>query len=175
MDGVETRLANPADITNIAELLSSTFYQYHGWRSLFTPLLRLGLCYDLASRLQSPNPLKYQCLVAEAPHPTHTGIKLVVGTVEIGLRSLALSSLRMSPKAYISNLAVQSHYRQQGIGRLLLRRCENIAKNWQQQEIFLHVRTDNTVAKALYQKLGYHSSSSRSPLEMQRCLLSKQI
>lgn len=177
MNGVETRLANPSDIANIAQLLSNTFYQYRGWRSLFTPLLRMGLCYDLATRLQMPNPTKYQCLLAEAPHPTQAGMKLLVGTVEIGLRSLTLPSLLAPQKAYISNLAVKLDYRQRGIGQLLIRQCEGVAKTWNQPEVCLHVRTDNAIAQSLYQKLGYEPNPQRSALslDMQRYLLTKKL
>ena len=172
MDGIEIRIATASDIANISQLLSDTFYQFSGFRSLLTPLLRMGLCYDLASRLQ-PSNKRYQCLLAEIPSPNQPN--RLVGTVEVAIRSLSLPSLRLPQKAYISNLAVQERYRQKGIGQMLLNRCETIAQSWEQPEIFLHVRRDNAIALGLYQKLGYKNTPQRSPLERNRNLLMKKL
>lgn len=172
---MEIRLANPADISNIADLLSRTFYQGQGWRSLFNPILKMGLCYELATRLQLPSPDKYQCLIVEVQDPRNPKLKLLVGTVEISLRSLGITAMMTAQKAYISNLAVKQDYRQRGIALMLLQRCEDIAKRWDHHTLFLHVRSENTVALSLYEKLGYHTSVDRSPIEMQRRLLTKRI
>lgn len=172
---VETRLANTSDIANIADLLSRTFYHGQGWRSLFNPILKMGLCYDLATRLQIPAPDQYQCLLVEVPDPKQTHLKILVGSVEISLRPLGLTSMLSAPKAYISNLAVKQEYRQRGIGLMLLQQCEAIAKQWNHQTLYLHVRSDNAIALALYDKLGYRSSLDRSPIEIQRRLLIKKI
>jgi len=176
MDQVESRLATPADIANIATLLSRTFYHGQGWRSVFNPILKMGLCYDLTTRLQMPAPERYQCWVAEVSDPRNANLKILVGTVEISLRSLGgITSVLSAQKAYISNLAVKQEYRNRGIGLLLLQKCEEIARCWNHQMLFLHVRPDNEVALSLYNKIGYDTSIERSPMEMQRRLLSKKI
>ena len=172
---LETRLANTADIANIADLLSQTFYQDQGWRSFLSPILKMGLCYELATRLQIPTPEKYQCLIVEAPDPKNPNLKRLVGTIEISLRSLGITAMMSAPKAYISNLAVRQEYRKHGIGFMLLKQCEEVARRWNRQMLFLHVRSDNVVALSLYNKLGYRSSVDRPPIEVQRRLLTKKI
>ncbi|MEM9136522.1 MAG: N-acetyltransferase [Cyanobacteria bacterium P01_F01_bin.42] len=174
MDNVEMRLATAADVGALAQLLSSTFYSYQGLKSLLTPVVRLGLCYDLAARLQFPNAARYQCLIAEVPDPVHPECSIMTGTVEITLRPLGLSRLR-SQQPYISNLAVRRDYRHQGIGQCLLERCEEIAQDWKRSAVFLHVRQDNAIAQSLYRKLGYRSTDQYPPLSTQRRLLTKLL
>lgn len=172
---VELRLAQPEDVANIADLLTRTFYHQPGLRSLLSPIFKLGLCYDLAARLQIPHPEKYQCWIAETPHPTNAKLKRLVGTVEVGLRSLSLASLFVPTQAYISNLAVDQEYRRQGIARQLIFQCEDAARVWQKEDIFLHVRCDNSVALSLYERLGYGLSTQRSPIDRSRQLMIKKI
>ena len=172
---VELRLAQPEDVANIADLLTRTFYQHPGWRSLLSPIFKLGLCYDLATRLQIPAPDKYQCWIAEIPHPTQANLKQLVGTVEVGLRSLSLASLFNPTQAYISNLAVDQDHRRQGIARQLIFKCEAAAQTWTRDDIFLHVRSDNAIALSLYEQLGYRLSSQRSPIDLSRQLMAKKI
>lgn len=175
VDQVALRLAQPEDVATIAGLLTQTFYSQSGWRSLFSPIFKMGLCYDISARLQIPNLDKYQCWIAEVPQAHPTEFKEIVGTVEVSLRSLSLTNLFLPTQAYISNLAVKETYRRQGIGKTLVAKCEKAAQSWKQSNIFLHVRSENTTALSLYQQLGYDVSPQQSALDTSRQLMSKII
>ncbi|NET51111.1 MAG: GNAT family N-acetyltransferase [Merismopedia sp. SIO2A8] len=56
---------------------------------------------------------------------------------------------------YLSNLAVQSDYRHQGIACKLLRECDRVASQWGFKSICLHVGENNTAARQLYEQVGY--------------------
>jgi ribosomal protein S18 acetylase RimI-like enzyme len=91
----------------------------------------------------------------------HSSNLIIVGTVEITLRSPALWSNHLQ-YPYISNLAVNKNYRRLGIGSQLLARCEQIALDWGYQETRLHVLDDNHSAKQLYRNNGYQISRTEA-------------
>jgi ribosomal protein S18 acetylase RimI-like enzyme len=155
---IAIRRAELPDLKSLVELLTLSFHPPHRTFAPVYPLLRLGIYEDLRSRLRSPSP-HYQCLVASA---TIAGemTSMVVGTAEIALRPTWFGGTR-SP--YISNFAVSPHHRRQGIGRQLLQRCEQIAREWNCPQLSLHVLEDNQAAKALYFLRGYQLSRIESP------------
>ncbi|ACK70319.1 GCN5-related N-acetyltransferase [Gloeothece citriformis PCC 7424] len=148
------RPARSSDLKKVAEVLTLCFHPPQVLFSWLYPLLKLGVYEDLRARLRSASP-HYQCFVACHQVITSTSTKEqeeIIGTVEISLRSEWPGT---PPTAYISNLAVSSHCRRQGIARKLLLKCEQIALEWGFKELYLHVLEDNHVAKQLYLSSGY--------------------
>ena len=181
---LKIRHATFSDVGTIAALLCKTFYT-HGWQAWVSPLFQLGIHYDLCTRMQNLPRDSYQCWIVERVPPA--GIKPVypiVGTIEVGLRTLYFPSLQgkgthvSDQVAYISNLAVDVAYRQQGIGQALLERCEQQVSDWNHQQVYLHVKSNNIPALSLYRKLGYKKNGSDFPLlqrRNQRTLLKKRV
>ncbi len=80
----------------------------------------------------------------------------LVGTVEMGLRSPPTwISGELRPYPYISNLAVGTEFRRQGVAQQLLISCERTALDWGVEDIYLHVLENNHQARQLYLKRGY--------------------
>lgn len=150
---VIVRAARTSDLKRVAEVLTLCFHPPEGIISWVYPLLKLGVYEDLRTRLRAASP-HYQSLVACHQVITSSTNKQeeIIGTVEISLRC-EWPTTRNS--AYISNLAVSSHCRRQGIARKLLLKCEEIALQWGFEELYLHVLENNNVAKQLYLNSGY--------------------
>lgn len=66
----------------------------------------------------------------------------------------------MDDEYYISNLAVYSPYRGQGIGKNLLKVVEDRAKNSGYNKLCLYVELDNNGAIKLYEKFGFNITAS---------------
>lgn len=64
-------------------------------------------------------------------------------------------------EAQVTNVAVSSHRRGQGIGRLLLNQLMDLARNNRMESMTLEVRVSNTVARHLYQQLGFVEAGIR--------------
>ena len=169
---IQIRFADLKDVKALADVLVQSFHLSENWFSWFYPLLKLGICEDLRTRLRSKSPY-YQCLVALILEKEE-----VIGTAEICLRDWFLSQKRA---CYISNLAVSSSYRRQGIAKQLLLKCEKVAEEWNCELLHLHVLEDNLPAKQLYLTNGYRSQrvehSLRSWLfnQPRRLLLEKKV
>ena len=144
-----------------------------------TPFLKLGICEDLRSRLRSNTPY-YACLVASIPATPLAEKEKIAGTVEIALRTSPWSANR-EQHLYISNLAVITSYRRQGIAQKLLLKCDQIALEWGFQDLSLHVLENNFQARQLYSKSGYQLSKTEHSLwasvlkRPRRLLLSKRL
>jgi len=158
---------NPAtaeDTKAISSVLVQSFYDLPHFANWIYPFLQFTINEDLRYRLRSQSPL-YRCFVAKLvlPNkqiqdiPEHDSDVVVVGTIEISLRSPFLWSTN-SQYPYISNLAVAKDFRCLGIGRQLLIKCEQIALDWGYQETRLHVLDSNDTAKQLYCGNGYQIS-----------------
>lgn len=169
---VQIRFADLKDVKALADVLVQSFHVSESWFSWFYPLLKLGICEDLRTRLRSKSPY-YQCLVALILEKEE-----VIGTAEISQRDWFLSQKRA---CYISNLAVSGSYRRQGVAKQLLLKCETVALEWNCESLHLHVLENNIPAKQLYLTNGYRSQrvehSLRSWLFKQprRLLLEKKV
>lgn len=144
------RNAKISDVSELAETIVSSFYDYSGILSWLYPLLQFTVGEDLRYRLRSNSAL-YRCLVATIDSDRHQ--PPIAGTVEIALKASFWSSEPQYP--YISNLAVKNAYRRQGVARQLLTKCEQIARSWGYDTIELHVLSHNNSAKQLYLNIGY--------------------
>jgi len=169
---IQIRFADLKDVKALADVLVQSFHLSENWFSWFYPLLKLGICEDLRTRLRSKSPY-YQCLVALILEKEE-----VIGTAEICLRDWFLSQKRA---CYISNLAVSSSYRRQGIAKQLLLKCEKVAEEWNCELLHLHVLEDNLPAKQLYLTNGYRSQRVENSLQSwlfkqpRRLLLEKKV
>ncbi len=63
--------------------------------------------------------------------------------------------------AYMNNVGVHPDYRQMGIGETLIVRLEDLAREQNADVLTLEVRSKNTVAIAMYEKLGYKQHGVR--------------
>jgi ribosomal protein S18 acetylase RimI-like enzyme len=169
--------ARERDIKELAELLIYCFHPPQGWLSCLHPLLALGVREDLRARLHQPAS-QYCCLVASKSLDHLGNRREIVGTVEISQRP---QFWQAAPQPYISNLAVKSSHRRQGIARQLLLKCEQVAREWGCRELALHVLENNHAAQQLYLASGYQiqrrelTFSSLLWQQPQRLLLQKPV
>jgi ribosomal protein S18 acetylase RimI-like enzyme len=159
------RTATSQDLNDLADILATSFHSRTGWNRWLYPILRLGIYEDLKHRLRSPNH-QYLCLVAS--HDFSPGndpnLSAIAGTVELTLRTALPWSVSSFQYPYISNLAVRSQSRRQGMARQLLLVCETVAQKWGFTHIYLHVLEDNHQAQQLYTQLGYHLHRTETSL-----------
>lgn len=80
---------------------------------------------------------------------------IVVDTLAQYIPKQLMSKGSRVTKAYISNLAVSTAARRQGIGEAVLRQAESLACEWKCDEIYLHCDPMNAAAYRLYLKAGY--------------------
>jgi ribosomal protein S18 acetylase RimI-like enzyme len=149
--------AQPRDFQALAELLTDSFHSLDSWLTWLYPLLRLGIQSELQQRLQART-AHYVCLVAiqQDLEISPSSSPQVLGTVELGLQTASpWQSTYPKRYPYISNLAVHSNWRNQGIAQQLLQTCEQITGQWGYSDVYLHVLDNNVAALNLYQKLGY--------------------
>lgn len=156
--GFLVRIADSNDLTQLADILASSFHSREGFVDWIYPVLRLGIYEDLKNRLRSKTK-HYICLVSELVSREENGLtkqpELIAGTVELSLRSRLAWEQRSSDYPYLSNLAVHLEYRRQGVAQQLLSSCEQTAREWEFSEIYLHVLESNHAARQLYYQAGY--------------------
>ena len=188
------RVAHLEDISKLAEILTHSFHPPEGLTAWFYPLLKLGISEDLRHRVRYRT-VHEVCLVASKT-VANGEREQIVGTVELAIRSHSFSFALSAPPGtrspsfwssfdvghpYISNLAVSSGHRRQGIARKLLLKCEQIALEWGFKELSLHVLENNREAKKLYFAQGYRVHRIESSLNSciwkspRRLFLNKQI
>lgn len=165
------RTVRQADLAVLAEVLASSFHSQDGWMWWLYPVLKAGIYEDLRTRLHSRGP-RYACLVAVKPtfkgqaiseligRTTPTALSLlagdlIVGTIEMNLKSPSFIQPWSTKYLYISNLAVKVDYRRRGVAQQLLQTCERIALDWGYRDLYLHVLVNNHQARRLYWKTGY--------------------
>ena len=76
-------------------------------------------------------------------------------SVGVAICMLGFSSFRGKPIINIHDIAVNPEVRGQGIGRKLLLAVEDEARKLGCGKVTLEVRSDNTIAKRLYQSVGF--------------------
>lgn len=83
----------------------------------------------------------------------------VVGCAGIEVSPIPDGDLQAATKVrapLMSNLAVSRNYRRKGIGELLVKEAERVARyEWGSDDCYLYVERRNKAAVKLYQKLGY--------------------
>ncbi|MEQ9354188.1 N-acetyltransferase family protein [Coleofasciculus chthonoplastes] len=174
------RRAKDQDLIALSEILADSFHSQQGLWRLVYPIWRLGIYEDLRNRLRGNSP-HYACFVALNPDASGDSADgLLVGTVEIALRSPPSWQPQGHQYPYISNLAVRRCCRRRGVAGQLLLACERQSLAWGFPNLYLHVLDSNDQARQLYLKMGYqlyhlepsYSLWRRHP---QRLLLRKRL
>ncbi|MGB3788413.1 MAG: GNAT family N-acetyltransferase [Phormidesmis sp.] len=174
------RSAHQKDLSQIVAVLLSSFYPQAQATQWLYWLMRLGIKEDIKTRLKTPAS-QYVCLVATTVDPESAQSGRVVGTAEISQRPCEAWRLLPPKRAYVSNLAISTAYRRQGVAHQLLQTSEKVAQRWGFHRVYLHVMADNPAARALYTQAGYQQCGVSNPilsglgLRPERLLLSKQI
>ncbi|MEM7065023.1 MAG: GNAT family N-acetyltransferase [Cyanobacteria bacterium P01_B01_bin.77] len=166
--GYWLRSAYPEDLSQLVELLLTSFYPENRFNRWLYPLMRLGIQEDIKRRLRS-SIHQYVCLVIV--HKTEA-TPAIVGTVEISLRSHFWQPLQPR-RPYIANVAVQRCHRRSGLAQQMLLACESISQTWGFKKLYLHVSTDNPAAVALYQKVGYQMCGYSPPWRQRQMMVKK--
>lgn len=141
------RLAKIDDINDIGDVLTFGFNDFNRLTLWIYPFLKLGVCEDLRSRLK--NEENYACIIAEKQYDGKENDRQIIGTVELSLRTIYGKNGRKK-YPYIANLAVSKKYRRHGVGTQLLLKCEQIAKHWGFNQVYLHVLANNRIGQKLY-------------------------
>ncbi len=78
-----------------------------------------------------------------------------VGFMNLALRTDYVPGATQSPVAYVEGIYVQPAYQQQGIGRRLIRRAEEWARQQGCVELASDVLLDNTTSAAFHKTVGF--------------------
>jgi ribosomal protein S18 acetylase RimI-like enzyme len=122
------------------------------------PVIRWGISVDLNNRLLDITP-RYACFVvtpSAEPDRIVATIEICLRQVPVGLSHFSLFNWhgdRQYP--YLFNIAVHPEWRRQGAAKLLLLSAEKTAKHWGFSQIYMHVLESNSVARSLYDVMGY--------------------
>lgn len=155
------RIAFPEDDLDIAHLRLSVF-------SDFTPdqvkQYRVRACEVLNSRR-----LRGACCLVVSTNPSPTkSVQSIVGSLEISTHEFDGTDLGLlRPKGsilYVTEVAVSSSLRQNGIGTMLMKGLDKIAMMQNIETIYLHVDVTNTAALRLYEKAGYEILETENPI-----------
>ena len=121
---------------------------------------------------------KYCLLVVKDSHQVRVDDShdFVVGVVEMGLslcppttNSTGENAAELRPQPTIGVLCVNSTHRQKGIGRALVRKCEQVAADvWNEDSIFVDVDPSNLSALKFFEKCGYNSFQMRNAILYRR-------
>ncbi len=191
------RSAQIDDLAELTDMLADSFHKQDSMGQWMYSLWRLGIYEDLRHRLRDPSsryaclvavgaaesvPLAHPASSVQSSAQPSTGTTplgkpidslpnsssdVLVGTVELSMRSGDLWNWFTPNRPYLANLAVHRQYRRNGIAGELLIQCEAIARDWGFREIGLHVMQDNKPAYHLYRKLGYRVEAA-DPLWLSR-------
>lgn len=95
----------------------------------------------------------------------------VVGVVELGMTlGPSPESTTLIPRATIGVLGVSSNFRQLGVGRSLVNKCQSIAKEvWKENDIYVEVEPLNEVALSVFESCGFvHKGEVKDATVMKR-------
>lgn len=109
-------------------------------------------------RRSSPDPWNAHQWVEEIQKP-HGSAWVVLDAA--GAPRGAISGWRVADEMQVANVVVDPDCRRQGLGKRLMDALEADARKFGLAKITLEVRTGNTSARALYRKLGFHTTGHR--------------
>mmetsp|Transcript_49431 Transcript_49431/g.67358 ORF Transcript_49431/g.67358 Transcript_49431/m.67358 type:complete len:121 (-) Transcript_49431:147-509(-) len=109
-------------------------------------------------------------IVAEGSDVTEPSKNTIQGFVDVDARALTSPERHDAPRPYLSDLAVSSDRRRQGVGQGLVRFCESLCLNSGHDRLYLKMQRPNYMASRMYAKLGY---SSEVEYEDGKVLMSK--
>eukprot|EP00741_Cyanophora_paradoxa_P024861 tig00000310_g24002.t1 len=158
------RLASEADLDGIAEVRANAFFKEGeaDTNEYFYGQTRDEFRDVVAQRLTQPTIFILVAIdtrPSEEPAVAPTSPALVVGTADVEMlaaRKPALWDPESLPfRGYVSNMSVLRPYRRRGLGRLLLRGCEQTAIEQGSDHLYLHVMEDNEGALRAYERSGF--------------------
>lgn len=138
----EADLTNPDDARGIVEVLDSYASDAMG--------VRRPLAADIRERI----------VPGLRDHPTTLVLLAVLDGQIVGIAVcfFGFSTFRARPLLNIHDLAVLPDFRGRGIGRSLLGEVEKRARQRDCCKLTLEVRTDNDLARRLYERCGFEAS-----------------
>lgn len=89
-------------------------------------------------------------------------VALPVGEPNVIAGYAGLRAPRAEPQADIQTIGVAGDARRQGLGRVLMLRLIDEARDRGAREVFLEVRADNPAAQRLYESLGFEQIAVRA-------------
>ena len=122
--------------------------------------------FELLAELDRPSPKdiegyrKFKTLIdnhIDSNNPYNAILVAIVGSEIIGLVSYVLLDRlnQRSREFWIPELVVSRAYRNQGIGRLLIQKCESIAKRKHCYRMRLESGNDRIKSHQFYKKIGF--------------------
>lgn len=150
---ISVRMALPCDDIAIANLRLSVF-------SDFSEDLRNQFCQRSCEVLSKRRKHGAICLVARRCAPSNTpNIEWIVGGVECSTHEFKNTELgKQRPEGtimYVTEVAVSPNSRRSGVGTMLLKATDQLARFKKVETVYLHVDVENTAAFELYKKAGY--------------------
>ncbi len=149
---------NPArDLTSIARLLEEAFRPDHNFPFANMPLLREAgiVLWTLNYAPGFPDPTEGLVWIEDGK---------IVGNITITIN-------HGSPdRYYVSNVAVKTEYRRQGIARALVQAAIEQARQQHAKCILLNVRPDNSGAMKLYTDLGFRTIETNGEWKLETLL-----
>jgi ribosomal protein S18 acetylase RimI-like enzyme len=100
------------------------------------------------------------------PDPYETG---PLDEIPAVLRPLVELEALVPGSWYVNAVATDAAYRRQGVGRTLMDRAEQLADASGAEALSLIVADENTRARRLYERLGYHAIARRPIVQFPRC------
>lgn len=110
----------------------------------------IGVKEDTSKRLMGVVDLSLQ---------TCTGAMDALNVMTFQSRISVFGAKNLRP--YLCNLLVGAQYRRRGLGRVLVRECQQLAACWGFTDIYLHVESDDFAALSLYLSEGYSAEKGR--------------
>lgn len=109
-------------------------------------------------------------------HPTSLVFLAYQGAEPVGIAVcfIGFSTFAAKPLVNVHDLAVVEHCRRQGVGRLLLERVEQKARQLGCSKLTLEVREDNPGAMRLYRSAGFGTSDLDAD-DVQKLFLAKLL
>lgn len=96
-------------------------------------------------------------------HPSSLVMFAVISDEIVGMVTcfVNFSTFNVKKYLYVHDIIVQKEYRDFGVGRKLMEKCIDIAKEKGYCKVTLEVRDDNVKAKALYESLGFKDTEPK--------------
>lgn len=150
---ISVTMALPCDDAAIANLRLSVF-------SDFSEDLRKKFCQRSCEVLNRRRQNGATCLVARgSAQPHRDDNERIIGSVECSTHEFTNTELgRRRPVGtimYVTEVAVSPKSRRSGVGTVLLKAIDELAKNKKMETVYLHVDVENAAACELYKKAGY--------------------
>lgn len=154
------RLANPNDAMRISEII------IYGWRIAYADIINDKFLYKNMSVVKRYNTI-VEILKSEHNYYVYEDDEIVKAVFLIGESREEEDNKYDEINTTLELIAfyVEPVYKNLGIGSMIIKECEKIAKSKNKKEIKLWVLEENKIARKFYEKHGFKSSNSSKRLE----------